>query len=32
MQEWKSSDFYKEKFARERLQMAKQEDEIYFIK
>lgn len=32
IQEWQASDFYKEKFARERLQMAKEGDEIYFIK
>lgn len=32
IQEWQVTDFYKEKFARERLQMAKQGDEIYFIK
>ncbi|EKD23220.1 MAG: hypothetical protein ACD_82C00195G0002 [uncultured bacterium] len=32
IQEWQATDFYKEKFARERLQMAKQGDEIYFIK
>lgn len=29
---WKSSDFYKEKYARERLQMAREGDRIYIIK
>jgi len=28
---WKADDFYKEKVAREKLQMAKKSDEIYFI-
>ena len=32
VKEWQSSDFFKEKYARERLQMAKEGDEIYFIK
>jgi len=32
VKEWQASDFYREKFARERLQMAKEGDEIYFIK
>ena len=29
---WQSDDFYKEKVAREQLQMAKQGDEIFYIK
>ena len=28
---WKADDFYKEKIAREKLQMARKGDEIYFI-
>jgi len=28
---WQSDDFYKEKIAREKLQMAKKGDEIYFV-
>ena len=29
--EWERSSFYKEKIAREQLQMAKQGDEVYFL-
>jgi len=28
---WKTNDFYKEKFAREQLQMARKGDEIFYI-
>jgi cell division protein FtsB len=28
---WQADDFYKEKIAREKLQMAKKDDQIYFI-
>jgi len=28
---WQSDDFYKEKIAREKLQMARKDDEIYFV-
>jgi len=30
--DWQSSDFFKEKVARENLQMAKSGDQIYFLK
>jgi len=29
--EWKTNDFYKEKIAREQLQMSRKDDEIYYI-
>jgi len=29
--EWKTDDFYKEKIAREQLQMSRKDDEIYYI-
>ena len=29
--EWKTNDFYKEKIAREQLQMSRKNDEIYYI-
>ena len=31
VQEWQSNSFYKEKIAREELQMAKTGDEVYFL-
>ena len=29
--EWDANDFYKEKIAREQLQMARKDDEIYYV-
>jgi len=29
--EWKTNDFYKEKIAREQLQMSRKDDEIYYL-
>jgi len=31
IEDWQSNDFYKEKYARERLQMAKKGEVIYFL-
>jgi len=31
IEDWQSNDFYKEKYARERLQMAKKGEMIYFV-